>query len=569
MSLGLANQQQIFWIDDTLWNLYGDLRERLFDRHGLRLEQWRRDGRATLVKAGAGRSIYRVRLPGLDLFVKHFRAGNLTSLLHQTIRRGRAEREFQLAHLLKEHGIETISPIALGERRRNGVLIESYLLTEAIPGGLTLYEVVERYVLTGRMPFAARLRFHFADELGKLAAKIHEAGIEHRDLHEKNIVVQQKPDGRYRFYLLDLHESRIVRPLGWARAARELARMGRYFTLRTSRSDRLRFFVSYGKARGFSRDRIAALAPAVEAATLESRADFWRRRDGRGLHKNPRFRRYHSPGRLALADRELPEQTVRLLMQDPDGPFQSSVVHWWKIGRATRVAEIELLAIRRGDTLIYKQYYFKGWHESAAALLRYNQATRAWQNGGALLMRELPTPRPLMLIHKLRFGLPVTSYLVTECVPGAQTITRYLDRRLPGLPANEQRRIVRGVLAQAARLLRTMHDRRVTHRDLKSSNVLVSQTDDLAAPQLWLIDLDGVQTWLRVPWRHRLQNLSRFYVSFHSSPWITLTDRLRFLRTYLAGSFRQRRSWKDLWNSIAREAEKKIRRNLRKGRSVV
>src|SRR5690606_733935 len=122
---------------------------------------------------------------------------------------------------------------------------------------------------------------------------------------------------------------------------------------------------------------------------------------------------------------------------------------------------------------------------------------------------------------------------------------------------------------EAAMLLRRLHERRVTHRDLKASNILVSTTDDLARPKLWLIDLDGVQTWQTVPEKHRLQNLTRFYVSFHRSPWITLPDRLRFLRIYLGRNFRDRARWKQLWHRILDQAERKIRRNLRQGRSVV
>lgn len=561
--------QHIFWLGDTLWNLYGDIRERLFDTLGLRLDQWCDQGRATLVKNGSGRTIYHVRLPGLDLYVKHFRATTTLNLLHQIIRQGKAEKEFQLAHYLAERGVATIKPVALGERRKNGILYESYLLTEAIPKGLTLFELIERCILMGKMPFPARLRFSFTRELARLAASIHDAGIEHRDLHEKNIIVQPDGDGKYRFYLLDLHELRIHRKLEWSNAKRELSRMGRYFTLRTTPSDRLRFFLEYTRLRGIDPARARELARDVEHQTIESRADFWRRRDIRPVRKVPSVREYSQPGVKAYVVNEFPDHVIRQLMANPDKPFNSSVVHWWKIGRGTRVAEVEMPAIRDGESLIYKQYYFKGWHESFAAHFRANQASRAWHCGAALLLRELPTPRPLALIHKTRFGMPVTSYLITERVPEGQTIPRYLDRHLPLLPENERRRVLNGVVRAAATLLRKLHDRRVTHRDLKASNILVSTTDDLAAPKLWLIDLDSVQTWQKVPDRLRLQNLTRFYVSFHHSPWITLTDRLRFLRLYLGRQFQTREHWKHLWSEILTHTEKKIQRNLRHGRSVV
>lgn len=563
-----SRPQSIFWLGTTLWNLYGDVRDLLFDQQGLRLSEWTLSGRATLVKSGSGRAIYHVRLPGLDLYVKHFRSMTPVGRLHQLVRRGRAEKEFHLAHLLQERGVDTITPIALGERRERGALIESYLLTEAIPGGLTLFELIERCVLQGRLAFPPTLRFRFALELARLAATIHDAGIEHRDLHERNIIVQPVGDD-YRFYLLDLHELKVHRRLRWSRARRELSRMGRYFTLRTSAADRWRFFQHYGKLRGIPRAKIRQLARDVETQTLESRADFWRRRDMRPAQKNPRIDLHKGAGARAWGLKELAGETVRSMMADPDAPFQDAVVKWWKIGRATRVSEVELPTIRRGDNLIYKQYYFKGWLESFAALFRDNQATRAWNNGAALLLRELPTPRPLLLIQKMRWGLPITSYLLTERISDPQTITRYLDRHLSQSVGAERKRILRGVLREAALLLRKLHDRRVTHRDLKASNVLASPTEDKAQPKLWLIDLDGVQTWQRVPERCRLQNLTRFNVSFHQNPWITRSDRLRFLKLYLARDFRDRARWKELWRQIYFRTQAKIERNTRHGRSVV
>ncbi|MFO0948024.1 MAG: lipopolysaccharide kinase InaA family protein [Planctomycetota bacterium] len=561
--------QAVFSLGETLWNLYGDLRDMLFDARGLRLEEWKQQGRATLVKNGSGRTIYHVRLPGLDMYVKHFRAATPMNLLHQIVRQGRAEKEFHLAHLLNTRGVSTIRPIALGERRKHGMLLESYLLTEAIPNGLTLFELIERCVLTGRMPFPPKNRFYFAEQLARLAATIHETGIEHRDLHERNIIIQPAADGEFRFFILDLHELRVHREVSWQCASKELSRMGRYFTLRTSASDRLRFFLHYARFRGFSEREARKLAKEVEYSTVESRADFWRRRDTRPQRKNQKFDYYKSKDTVAHTLPEIPAETVQMLMDNPDGPFLDSLVHWWKIGRATRVAEVELPQIRASDSLIYKQYYFKGWHESLASIFHPNQATRAWNAGAALLLRELPTPRPLMLIHKMRHGMPVTSYLLTERVPGAQTITRFLDRHLPELDPVEQKRVRRGVLRESAMLLRKLHDRRATHRDLKASNILLSTTDDLARPKLWLIDLDGVQTWQTVPEKHRLQNLTRFYVSFHQNPWLSLTDRLRFLRIYLARDFKDKSLWKRYWKEIHAQTEKKISRNLRQGRTVV
>jgi serine/threonine protein kinase len=234
------------------------------------------------------------------------------------------------------------------------------------------------------------------------------------------------------------------------------------------------------------------------------------------------------------------------------------------------VAAVDMPAIRRADPLVFKQYFFKGWHESLATVMRPNQAERAWNHGAALLLRELPTPRPLLLIHKIKAGLPVTSYLLSERVPGAKGLREYLEDGLEStIDASERRRIIVGVVEETARLLRSLHDRQVTHRDLKASNVLAEPTEDPAKPKLWLIDLDGVTTWQKVPEPHRVQNLARINVSFWRCPWLTNADRLRFLRLYMGRNYFDRTKRKRLWRSVDADSLAKIERNLRRGRTIL
>jgi len=556
-------------IGDFHWRVRPAYLSLLFDEQGLRLPQWKDEGTATLVKAGAGRTIHRVRIPSADVYVKHFRATNPVSLIHQCLKQGRARKEFDVALELAQVGVPTITPIALGERRRHGLLLESYLISESIADGITLFDLIDRRLMTAGGPISPELRFHLADELGRLAGRIHNAGVEHRDLHERNIIVRAGRTGGLELFMLDLHELRR-RPGGeWKWAERDLGRMGRYFTLRTTATDRRRFFRAYAMERSLGLETTRQRAKEIETEVFESRADFWRRRDQRGPAKYNRINEFIAFGVRAFAVPELPAEFVRRLMTNPDGVFDN-VVAWWKQGRSTRVAAVDMPAIRHADPLVFKQYFFKGWHESLATVLRPNQAERAWNHGAALLLRELPTPRPLMLVHKTAAGLPVQSYLLCERVPGALGLCDYLEQRIKTAASHaERRRIIEGVVDETARLLRMLHDRQVTHRDLKASNVLAEPTEDPARPKLWLIDLDGVTTWKKVPERHRAQNLARINVSFFRFDWLTLADRMRFLRTYMGRDFFDRRKRKRLWRAVHADTTAKIARNLRRGRTIL
>ena len=133
---------------------------------------------------------------------------------------------------------------------------------------------------------------------------------------------------------------------------------------------------------------------------------------------------------------------------------------------------------------------------------------------------------------------------------------------LAQLPAAERRRQLRGEIDRLARLVRGLHQRRLSHRDLKASNILVS------GGKMWLIDLVGLKRGGPVSHRRRIQNLARLHASFHNSPHLTRTDKLRFLRMYLQWGLSGRSGWKDWWRAIAAATAAKITRNRERGRPL-
>ena len=137
-------------------------------------------------------------------------------------------------------------------------------------------------------------------------------------------------------------------------------------------------------------------------------------------------------------------------------------------------------------------------------------------------------------------------------------------------------------LEQVARLVRDLHDRGVSHRDLKAVNVLVVRDDSarqdasaepldhwpLTASRVWLIDLVGVRRHRRLGRRRKVQNLARLHASFVSDPSLSRTDKLRFLRVYLRWGLHGSAGWKGWWREVARATQDKVTRNARNGRPL-
>ncbi|HZW34460.1 MAG TPA: lipopolysaccharide kinase InaA family protein, partial [Isosphaeraceae bacterium] len=122
-----------------------------------------------------------------------------------------------------------------------------------------------------------------------------------------------------------------------------------------------------------------------------------------------------------------------------------------------------------------------------------------------------------------------------------------------------------GALAQ---LVRSLHDRSLSHRDLKAANILI-RTDTLDQDdRLCLIDLVGVRLRHPLPWRRRAQNLARLGLSLGQGSGRSCTDALRFLRLYLPWGLSPLNDWKGFWRSIETEMRIKRSRNQRRGRPL-
>jgi serine/threonine protein kinase len=142
-------------------------------------------------------------------------------------------------------------------------------------------------------------------------------------------------------------------------------------------------------------------------------------------------------------------------------------------------------------------------------------------------------------------------YLLTEAVPGAISLHDWLEGHTSDESDSEflWQRI--SVARQLGLLLQRLHQQRFDHRDLKPTNLLLSDVG-----RVWLIDLDGIWRWPVLPRIRRVQNLARLWAGLAGRQQVTAADALRFLLAYLTPE--QRGEWKLIWRQVARRAAAKI-----------
>ena len=125
----------------------------------------------------------------------------------------------------------------------------------------------------------------------------------------------------------------------------------------------------------------------------------------------------------------------------------------------------------------------------------------------------------------------------------------------------------RGLAHALARLLRLMHDRSLSHRDVKAANLL-REGDDEDGPAIRLIDLVGVELRHPLPMDRRLQNLARVQLSVARSGLLGGPAAWRFLGDYGGALVRDPLARKSLWKAVAARASQKRRKNRRSGREL-
>jgi hypothetical protein len=541
------------------WELDPEVRDRLLGPDGLRLPEWLASGQATVVKHGPHRTVYRVNLPDLRFYLKHNRVHDLRAWLRGWLRPSKARIEYDHARAVAARQVPSVTPLGMGERRGAAGRGDSFLITRSLEDTEPLRTFIDQTFPRLERRRQSRVRLRLARELGKLVARLHDAGIVHDDLHLGNVVVRIEADDQPRLFLTDLHALRLGRPLGWRASRANLVILNRFCVIRMTRTDRLRFWRAYRGARVMPLPAAErAILADLEQRTWLSNFRFWPTRDVRCVGTNRYFQRRRCRAVSAYAVRDLDRDQLDDLLADPDAPFRRD-----GSGPCDGPGEVEIEVRVNGVTRrgVYQRIPAASWTDVLLTLPRRSAPRQTWWHGHALRDRWLPTPRPLALLSKRCWGLLQGSYLLRAKVDGARTLEQFLIA-LSALTPERRRQALNQRIEQLALVVRWLHQRGVSHPRLSAAGVVVSDgptpQERLEDPPPWLSSVDGI--WLAdlvgiahrfpLPRRDRLRNLANLYVSIARHSLVSRTDRLRFLGVYLQWGLRGRAGWKTWWRAI-------------------
>lgn len=225
--------------------------------------------------AQVGRATLSHPAGGIDVIVKRPRPRNAWRRLVQLLPPSRSRRGWRAGHALLHRDVPTARPLAALERRLGPLVLDSLLLTEAVPGGVDLETLLRREHAARSPRDWARLKRELTPLLVAHVRRMQERGFEHRDCKASNILVVRQP--RPMLLWIDMDG---VRRAGWrARAGRLRALVRLHVSLLgvpgLGRTDRARFLRGYCARFGARPDAWRALWRRLEprsAAKVRAKA---------------------------------------------------------------------------------------------------------------------------------------------------------------------------------------------------------------------------------------------------------------------------------------------------------
>lgn len=178
-----------------------------------------------------GRKTIQVQLAGRSYFLKqHFGVGwreifkNLLSFKKPILG---AITEVEAIKKLDEIGILTTPLIGYGVKGRNPALQQSFLITEDLGDIISLEELCADWE---QNPPSAVLKSKIIIGMAQLAAKLHGAGMYHRDFYLCHFVIKasELAQGNVNLILIDLHRMLSKQPKDGSAAMKDIA--GLYFS---------------------------------------------------------------------------------------------------------------------------------------------------------------------------------------------------------------------------------------------------------------------------------------------------------------------------------------------------
>jgi tRNA A-37 threonylcarbamoyl transferase component Bud32 len=465
----------------------------------------------TLVKDRGYRQVWRFEHEGRAYYLKFYPRKGIRDAGRRLTRGSPARLEFERLQWLQKADVPAPRAVAaLYGFKLNGQAGDAVVL-HAIEPAVPLDAYLNDLELRGEPVENHR---KLAAELCMLVNRLAKAGLGHEDLHLGNILLKGEE-----LFLLDAYAVRQ----GGLRMS-DLLRLGhsvRRFATRTNLLRGWRMLGPGGGGRGAPMPKTNRIsnrmwADLLRRVMVENRY-FGRLEAGAWsgtffLHeKYPR--RWSDASRLTVEPSDWETQWPRLLAD-----IEADQLAVLKRSPSGDVLSAEVRLGGQAVPVIVKRAKRRYWYRYLNEIGRGPRSRRAWLKAWKMIVRDVPTAWPMLLMEKRRLGYVTDSVVIFERVTGPTLARVDLD----AMAARDRQMLFRRI----GRLLRSIERLGFSHFDAKASNWIV-RDDPALGPGPVMIDVDGIRQrrWVAL-------GIGRLLRSLESHRQFTPADSLALCQGY-------------------------------------
>lgn len=459
----------------------------------------------TLKEADAGREVWRFPYGQLEYDLVFYRRE--PSTIRRLLYGNRALRGFFYLQQLQKAGVPAVRALAVLQGFRLRERLGDALIVQAMPDALPLEEHLVRLELAGQpVPDHRAL----SEQVRSIMRGIGKLKLGHGQLSLNSFLLR---DGK--LYLRDPEHLRA----GGLRTA-DVLRLGHAARHFATLTDLIRGWELLDPGAALPRrNKIGQRLARRQARQSLRDGDLVGRLAGEGwtglfTRRAPRPRRWSHASRLVIAHADW-QQAWPLLL----GQIRADSLDILKRDASGDVLAGEVVLGGRPVPVVVKRPKRKTAWAALGDLFRRSRARRTWLKTWNLIVRDVPTEWPMLLMERRRLGYALDAIAVYERVPGS--LLSELD--LDALPADRRSTL----FYRLGRILRHIDEYGFSHFDAKSTNWVVTDMVDPPGPTPVLIDLYGVRYY---PWA--TAGVLRLLRAMKQHPQYTPQDSLHLCRGY-------------------------------------
>jgi hypothetical protein len=472
------------------------------------------DRAGTLVKDRGYRQVWRFEHAGKPYYLKFYPRIGSRFNLKRLFRGNPAMREFTRLQWLQKAALPAARAVAVLVGFNLAGQLGDAVILEAIEPSIPLDCYLNDLLLRGeRTPYHRELSRQVRELVHALGA----AKLGHSDLHLGNFLLTGQDCGQPKLHILDAY---AVRPGGMK--MQDLQLLGHGVQRFATHTDIL---------RAWHLLQLPGVPPRDNPVTRRQWRKFLRRttKENRyfgGIYRDAGkgwagvfFKHAPVPRRWARASAfDVEHRDWQTAWPDLLARMEADQLDIIKRTRSGDVLSAEISLGGRPMSVIIKRPRRKFWWRYVTEIGRGARPRRAWKKAWQLIVRDIPTAWPLLMMERRVLGYVVDSVVVFERVRGE--LLGLLD--LDALDFDQRQHL----FARLGRTMRGLESSGLTQYDAKSINWMVVM-DDKEGPVPVIIDVDGIR-------RHfgASDGIERLLRSMKDHPQYTPADSLALCRGY-------------------------------------